>query len=196
MKHELAALDAMLVEMAASLEGVDRDLLKKIAANQREIDLAARTEDHAKLIEASKAQNELLASATGQMKRVFDVANLMEKRSRIAGREHRRMVQLDAMVRFDEFIVRLGMMMEAVRDHVRDATAIASIATTWQRILGPLPRGITESPVAVHDRGGSVIDVGSQPAETDAGDDPDADLRTAFAGAMRRLAADSAPKPV
>lgn len=188
MKHELAALDAMLVEMSSNLQSVDRDLLKKLSAGQKAIDAAVKQEDGAAFTAACQSQHQLIADAAGKLQAVFDVANLMEKRSRIASREHRRMVQLDAMVRFDDFILRLGMMMEAVRDHVRDTTAIAAIATTWQRILGPLPRGITESPAAVHDRGGSVIDVGSQPTEADAGDGPDAELRAAFEGAMQRLA--------
>lgn len=147
LKHELAALDAILVDLVANMDGSD--------------DQSA-------------------------------VVDLMEKRSRIAAREHRRMVQLDLMVGFDELLGRIGLMMEAVRKHVPDTVAVGLIATEWQRILGPLPRGITEGTGAVADRSRSGDDDGPQPEEADGGTDSDADLRNAFVAAMHRLSAESA----
>lgn len=189
LRHELAALDAMVADMADGLEGTDRHAWAKLKANQAAIRESIQAGDAGALNAAMDGQDELLEAGQRRVQLVFDLADLMEKRSRIAAREHRRMVQLDVMVRFDELLVRIGMLMEAVRNHVRDNTAIALIATEWQRILGPLPRGITESSGAVHDRSGSGDDDGPDASEADAGNDPDAELRNAFQGAMRRIAA-------
>ena len=189
LRHELAALDAMVADMADGLDGTDRQALAKLRANQAAIRASIQAGDADKLNAAMNGQDELLEAGHKRMQLVFDLADLMEKRSRIAAREHRRMVQLDVMVRFDELLVRIGMLMEAVRNHVRDNTAIALIATEWQRILGPLPRGITESAGAVHDRSRSGDDDGPDAPEADGGNDPDAELRNAFQGAMRRIAA-------
>ncbi|MBI1314501.1 hypothetical protein GC176_24680 [bacterium] len=191
MKHELAALDAILADFASNLDGFDRQGIATLRDSQNEIQAAIAAGDDERLAAAVDAQGALLDAEATQMQRVFEFADLMEQRSRIAAREHRRMVQLDAMVRFDELLVRIGLMMEAVRQNVRDNAAIALIATEWQRILGPLPRGITNGSLTAQERGRSGDDDGS-----DAGDDADADLRAAFEGAMQRLAADSAPTPV
>ena len=96
------------------------------------------------------------------------------------------MVQLDVMVPFGELLVRIGMLMEAVRNHVRDTAAVGLIATEWQRILGPLPRGITEDSAPAHDQDTSEL------TEADTRDDPDAELRRAFQTAMQRLGCDEA----
>lgn len=141
LRHELAALDAMVTDMADGLEGTDRQALAKLRANQAAIRESIQAGDADKLNAAMDGQDELLEAGQKRMQLVFDLADLMEKRSRIAAREHRRMVQLDVMVRFDELLGRIGLMMETVRQHVPDIATVGLIATAWQQILGPYPRG-------------------------------------------------------
>jgi hypothetical protein len=64
MKVELAALDAIVAGMASGLEGVDRQALAKLQANQAEIPKAVRSDDEDWLKAALAEQDKLITRCT------------------------------------------------------------------------------------------------------------------------------------
>lgn len=141
LRSELALMDAMINEVLRELDGVERTTWPSLVATSDAIDAAAASGDTKALRVAIDAQQALIKIGARHAAIVLDVANMLEKRSRIAAREHRRMVKLDAMVTYDEFLARLVLMMGAVREYVSDPYTISRIASAWDDHLGTLTNG-------------------------------------------------------
>lgn len=149
LRSELALMDSMVNEVLSELDGVDAQTWPKLVAASRKIQDAATSGDRNAMREAIEDLQELIAVGGRHAAAVLDVSNLLEKRSRIASREHKRMVDLDTMVRFEQFLAIIILMMSDVRQYVRDPETIARIASSWEARIGTLPGAIESSAPSV-----------------------------------------------
>lgn len=196
LRSELVLMDSMVNEVLVRFDAFEPAEWKtlEIAADALQASLNTGNDENA-LAEAA-ALVRLIKTSARQAAAVHEVANLLEKRSRIAAREHRRMVNLDVMVRFDEFLARVVLMMGSVKEHVSDPATVARIATAWESWLGPIPGTIEVTSVAASSEE-RVSRVDSQ-ATDDASEDAelDAEIREAFETAIRRVSDTTADSSV
>lgn len=188
LRAELGLMTALTEEKLAQLDGINVKAWEVIETLADELEQSLDCNDEREIVEECGRQ--LIASLRGaarQGKVIDEVAKMLEQRSRIAAREHKRMVDLDTMVRFDEFLARVVLMMGSVREHVTDITTVARIAAAWESWLGPIPGTIEITSASVSSGSGGAEPESGGEGKPDGGDSGDARIRAAFADAMRRV---------
>lgn len=138
-RSELALTDAMTNDVLGELDGVDRATWPMLVKSIGALTTAVESGELEAITAAAEQLQQLVKSGARHAAVIKSIVNMLEKRSRIAAREHRRMVDLDVMVRYDEFLARIVLMMGSVREFVNDPAIVANIAASWEKCLGPLP---------------------------------------------------------
>jgi hypothetical protein len=142
---ELALIDARLNDVLGRVDSGESgrlwtELRKTVAA----LEAAKRSGDVAVVATTLTTIVDLVTQGHDDAAAWQDVAGLIERRRKLVDSESKRQREAREMIHIEQAFGLMGMLVEAVRGHVTDPTALRAVAETFSRLTGqPIP---TEAP--------------------------------------------------
>lgn len=143
-KYEEALADPKLLEMRDELALIDtrlREVLEKLDSGEsgqvwRQL-VEARNDLIDGKIGALSTIIILIARGAEEWARWDELFKVLDRRSRLAESERRRLVEQQQMMSNEQALVLLGSVVETIRRHVKDRDALVGISADLSRIMAP-----------------------------------------------------------
>lgn len=140
MRAELALIDARLADMLARVDsGESGSLWKSLRETWRTLERAQRQQDAEKVAESLVRVGELIRRGYTDSVAWREVGDLIERRRRLAESERKRELEAKEIMRIDEGLALVSLLMDAVKRHVSDPRTLAAIAAELSRVPAGTP---------------------------------------------------------
>jgi hypothetical protein len=132
---EIALIDARINDLLVRVDsGESGRLWTQLRTSWRTYDTARRAGDPAGMAQALATHGETLTRGHADWATWDAVVTLVEQRRRLVAMESKRLADARQMIRADEAMAMMGILVETVLQHVHDDDARRAIATEFERL--------------------------------------------------------------
>jgi hypothetical protein len=141
LRDEIALVDARIADVLQRVEsGESSRIWRELAAVEREGAAALRRGEGAAAAGALARLRALIAGGNGDWAAWADVLALIRERTVLVETERRRLVQAQHLIAVEDAMAVMGLLIDAVRRHVRDDDTLRAISVENARLVGqPAP---------------------------------------------------------
>jgi hypothetical protein len=141
LEDELALIDTRINDLLSRVDtGESGQLWTDLHKVVRDLEVAQRAHDTAAVAAAANTLIVLVEHGHGDAAAWRDVTDLIERRRRLVDSERKRLVEAQQMISVDQAMALMGLLVESVRQHVRDDGALRAVAAEFARLTGrPVP---------------------------------------------------------
>lgn len=145
LEDELALIDSRINDLLGRVDsGESGQLWTALRKTVRELEAAQRARDTVGVAAAVTTLVDTIKRGHGDVAAWRDVTDLIERRRRLVDAERKRLVAAQQMIGIEEALALMGLLVEAVRKHVRDDGALRAVTAEFARLTDrPVP---TEEP--------------------------------------------------
>lgn len=135
--EDIALIDARLSDVLRRVDsGESGQVWRDLREAKREYEAAQRARDTAAVAVAVNTIMDLISRGTHDSAAWAEVTGLIERRRKLVESERKRLVEAQQLVHRDQAAALLGLLVDAVRRHVRDDATLRAITNEYARLTG------------------------------------------------------------
>jgi len=136
--EELAMLDGRISDVVRRVDsGESGRVWRMLREAAMEFRAARRAGDPDRLIAATNALVDLAERGYADWAAWSEVVGLIERRRKLVESERKRAIEMQQMISTEQAMGLMGLLIQSVREHVRDTDALRAITNDFLRITGP-----------------------------------------------------------
>lgn len=139
--EDIALIESRLADVLRRVDsGESGQVWRELRDARRELEVARRIPDKdlrsAAIASAVSAMCDLIDRGTHDFAAWSEVTGLIERRRKLVESERKRLVEAQQLVHRDQAAALLGLLVDAVRRHVRDDATLRAITNEYARLTG------------------------------------------------------------